>query len=357
MKDILMSCLIFGYYISCFGIFGTVALKKMHINNSLPLALITGCFSYYLCFNILALYMKIHFFPLSELALVWFSFVGIMAVFLIWKYHSVLKEVIINCIKVLKDKPWFYGGLFILIIVQYAYIGSQTALVSGVTDDLYYIGDVVRSVYTDTIQQFDYLSGEKYSQLIISYFLQMYPVHSAAICKLTGIHPLIENKWVLTGNWLILINSVYYLWGRLLFKESEKKITGMFICVTWIVFTQKMVTESFAQHLIYRMAEGKNLLMNLIIPFMLYLFFRIVDSNGAKENWKLLFLTVTSSYCFVMSSMFVLPFVLGSFFACYILLGRYWEMIFPAFMCCLPCLAVICNYVLMTKGVISFPVP
>lgn len=357
MRDVFIAGLIFVYYISCFWIIGTIFFKKMHMYVSLPLSLIVGCFLYYLCFNIVGLFMKLQFAPLSELMIVWFCLVGAVIVVLTAKYYLVLKRSLLDCIKKVKDKPMLYGGIIALIIIQYIYIGSQSAMICGVTDDLYYIGDIVRSVYTNTIQQYNYLSGEQYAYLNGSRILQLYTMHSAIICKLTGLHPLIENKWILTGCWLIIADGIYYLWGRLLFKEDDKKVVYIIGIITWVVFTQKMVTESLSQHFVYRMAEGKNILGNIFIPFIFYLFARIVKEEGGKENWILLFLTVTTSYCIVMSSMFILPLVLGSFYASYILLGRRWRMLLPAITCFLPCIAVLGLYIFTSKGLLSFPIP
>lgn len=357
MKDIFIASLIFIYYMGCFWIIGTVLLEKMHMYVSLPLSLIVGCFLYYLCFNLVGLFMKLQFASLTQLMIVWFCFVIVVLAVLAWRYNVVLKKSLFDCVKKVKEKPMLFGGIIVLVVIQYIYIGSQSAVIYGVTDDLYYIGDVVRSVYTNTIQQYNYMNGEQYGYLDGSRILQLYTMHSAIICRLTGLHPLIENKWVLTGFWLILADGIYYLWGRLLFKADDKKVVYLIGIITWVVFTQKMVTESLSQHLVYRMAEGKNILGNIIIPFMFYLFARIVKEKGGKENWMLLFLTVTTSYCIVMSSMFILPLVLGSFYSSYILLGRRWRMLLPAIICFLPCVVVLGMYILTSKGLLSFPIP
>ncbi len=357
MVDILKAVFVTVYYFTCFFILGTCLLRLIRTEFSLPLAMVTGGFSYYLLFEMVALPMKLKFYPLSTLTRTWCFVVLIGLVLLIVLGRRALGQALKECAVTIRKTPKLYLCILTLILVQYLYIGSVTSTTAGVTDDRYYIGDVMTSLYTNTIQQYSYLDGEKLSYLSTDYLIQMYPIHTAVVSQVTGLHPLIENKWVLTATWLVLVNCTYILWGKFLFKENQKKLFWFLLLITWCTYAQRLVTESFAQHLVYRMAEGKNLLANLIIPFLLYLFARIVKSEGKWQNWFLVFWTVLGSYCLVMSSFFILPLVTGSFYACYVVLGRRWRQLLSAVLCFVPCVAVLYIYLLETSGKLLFYVP
>lgn len=357
MGDILMAVLVAVYYFTCFFVLGTCLLRLIRVDFSLPLAMVTGGFSYYLFFNIVALPMKLKFYPLSTLTKTWCGVVVVGMALLIVLGRKALGQAWKESVEKIRKMPKFYLCIFGLILVQYVYMGSVTSLTAGVTDDRYYIGDVMTSLYTNTIQQYSYIDGGKRAYLEVNYLLQMYPIHTAVVSQVTRLHPLIENKWVLTATWLVLVNCVFYLWGRLLFKENSKKVFWFLVIITWCTYAQRLVTESFAQHLVYRMAEGKNLLANLIVPFLFYLFARIVKSEGRWQNWFLVLWTVMGSYCLVMSSFFILPLVTGSFYACYVVLGRRWGQLVSAVLCFVPCVAVLYIYLLETSGKLLFYVP
>ena len=357
MQYILLACFALAYYLMFFLLLGSTFIKRLKIKNSIPLSLIIGCFLYYIIFNFIALPMKLLFRPLSELALLWLFIVIIIFIFLFWKNYNYIKRTLIYGIKLIKRRPLLCIGFFALFAIQFIYIGSQSSWIIGVTDDRYYIGDIATSVFTNTIQQYDAITGKKLAVLSPNYLLQMYTVHSAVVCKVTGIPPLVENKWVLVGVWLILINCSYLLWGQLLFRDNDKKLILFLTTVTWIIYCQRKINVSTAAFLVYRTAEGKNILANLIVPFLIYLFARIVLSQGKRENWYLLFISVVASYCLVMSSVFLLPLLLGSFYACYILIGKRWQMLPSAIICFLPCIIIMGYYFLMMEHVLYFPVP
>ena len=357
MGDIFKAVLITIYYFTCFFVLGTCFLRLLRVKFSLPFAMIIGGFTYYLFFEAVALPMKLKFYPLSTLTRTWCIVVVIGMALVIVQGRKALGQAWKESIEKIRRVPKFYLCIFGLILVQYIYLGSITATVTGVTDDRYYIGDVMTSLYTDTIQQYNYLSGVKDTILEENYLLQMYPIHSAVVSQVTGLHAMIENRWVLTAVWLVLIDCVYFLWGRCLFKDDQKKICWFLVIVTWCTYAQRVVTASFAQFMVYRMTEGKNLLANLIIPFLLYLFVRIVKSEGKWQNWFLTFWVICGSYCLVMSSFFILPLVTGSFYACYIVLGRRWKQLVPAILCFVPCVGVLYFYLLETSGKLLFYIP
>lgn len=361
MLDFIKAILLAAYYFLCFFLLGSSLLRFLKMKFSAALALVTGGLSYYIFFNLVALPMKLLFCPLSLLTRAWCGLVIVGMMILIVFGRKALGANLQEMKEQIEKTPGFYLCLFLLFLVQYIYIGCITPTTAGVTDDRYYIGDVMTSLYTNTIQQYDYLSGGltggKLEYLDTYYLLQMYPIHMAVVSQVTGLHPLIENKWVLTGIWLLLIDGVYLLWGEFLFRENKKKILSFLLIVTWCAYAMRLVTESLGQHLIYRMAEGKNVLANFIVPFLFYLFARIVKNGGNRKNWFLVFWTVLGSYSLVMSSLFILPLVLGSFYACYIVIGKRWKHLVPAAICYLPCVAVLVIYVLEISGKLLFRVP
>ena len=146
---------------------------------------------------------------------------------------------------------------------------------------------------------------------------------------------------------------MYYQFARELFKE-RKKVLGLLAVIALLNFNLQANGVTAAIFYYYRASEGKGNLCNIILPFIIYLFYRIQRDSDNWENWGMLFLTIISSYTIVMSAMFLVPVCLTGLFVSLILSKKKWKYCIHMAACMLPCILFLVGYELMAKSYIVF---
>ncbi len=353
--QIILAVGVIGIYFLMFFMMGLPYIHALRKEKfSMSLTIIIGMFTYYLVFEIIALPMKIVGSPLHLLAYTWLAIVTIIGIVLFLYYYSYIR----NCFKSWWSNKWneryFWILMLILLGIQLVLILINTPVYMGVRDDSYYIADVATSVYKDAIQQYDYSTGQKMPQFNRSYFLPMYPIQSAVICCLTGIHPIIENKWCSLFVMLVICNMIYYKMAKIVFSDQDNRkiFLTLFFCfiINYNIQSYGVTTGIFY---FYRLSEGKGILGNIILPCLVYFFARIVMDSENKINWFMMFVLTLSSFSIAMSAMFLIPISLTGLFGSFLFIKRQWKVCLPIGICMLPCLGVLVYYILMTKGYIS----
>lgn len=345
------------YYFLAFFLFGVCITR--HLKDklfSVSLTLVVGMLMYFLLFETMALPMKIKGQPLHVLGNAWFSTAAVLMVLSLVLNGKFLWRTGKSWWKRKRKEKGFLIGFVLLILVQYVLILSLSPVYMGVRDDYYYIGDVTTSVYKDSIQQYCHYNGRKLERFDPSYFIPMYPMHSAALCKLTGLHPIIENKWASLFVMLVLCNMVYYLLGRMVYSRDWKKLLILLAVIAAIFFQLQSNGLTVGIFYYYRLSEGKGVLGNLILPGIILFFARIVKDSDSYWNWVLLLLAVMSGYTIAMSSMFLIPVSLGCLFLAFLVGKRTGRYLIHMGICVIPCIVVLVVYQLSLKGVIPLPI-
>lgn len=341
-------------YFFCFFLMGLPYMYALEKNNfSIPLTTIIGMLTYFLIFEAIALPMKIFGIPLHILAFTWLVILIILGVGLFVHYYAYIRRGFKCWTGAKRDDRHFLFWLIVLIGIQLFIILINTPVYMGVRDDSYYIADITTSLYKDSIQQYDHISGQKMAHFNRSYFLPMYPMQSAVICYLTGLHPIIENKWCSLLVMLVISNMVYYEMAKQVFPNKDKKriFLLLFFCfvINYNIQSYGVTTGIFY---FYRLSEGKGILGNILLPGLVYFFSRIVKDDDNIVNWIMMFILIVSSFSIAMSSMFLVPVSLTGLFGSFLFVKRKWKTCLPIGICMLPCIGVLIFYVLMTKGYI-----
>lgn len=343
LVQICIACLIGIIYIYSYFILG-ISITRIFKSETFSVSfnLLIGFFSFYILFELVGLPMKLGKCPLTELAIVWGSTLLILLALLTIVHRRYMWIHLKEWIKVKKEEKneWFTLGIFILLII--IVYGFWTPYY-GISDDAYYIGDIVTSIYTNTIQQYTQL-GELQQSFNKSYLISLYPMQSAAVCVLTGLHPLVEAHWVRSIIVILLTSISYYKWGIFFFKYNEKKKVFLFLAVIfWIMITFQF---GFSENnmLFYRTSEGKTILENIVVPFLLYLFALLYKDIDSKINWWGIGIVATGSLSIAMSAMFIVPLALGCNVLALFLMKRKVRVIWRGIFCCVPACLVVANY-------------
>lgn len=277
--------------------------------QSVSYRILIGFFCYFFLFQLVALPLKITLQPLSLLTKLWLAIlISITALFLIFRLKS-LKDRIIYCKTLLSKHGWILLILLLLVLFQLIlvnYNGETYAL----WDQSYYIGDISSSVYTNSISQYDPYTGSLLKKLDTEYLLETYQNHSAVICQLLGLPPLIETRTAEASLMVILANLISYQLGLQLFANTRKKAAFLVFFLSWLnLFSFNLFTS--AEFLFFRAFEGKTILACIIIPMVFLLFLKIARVPEKRSHWVELFLVVLSSFGLNMSCIYMLPFELS----------------------------------------------
>ncbi|MCI8375964.1 MAG: hypothetical protein HFI29_11105 [Lachnospiraceae bacterium] len=306
--QMILAILYFAYQIFAFFILGSNVTRFCSARRiqSIATALIIGYFIYYTLFECVALPMKIRGNSLYELAVTWSVVVGGVLIISVLLNEDYLKDSF-RLLKqgVCSDKR-FFGAFAVLILINFVLMVSLTAETMGVQDDSYYIADATTSLFTNTIQQYDYYSGQRITQHAAMYFIPMYPVHGAVVGKLLHLHPIIENKWCSVLSVLILSQLSYYLLAQKLLKGKKKKSLQLLYLMTFFHINYVLWGKASGTFFYYRLSEGKGILSNLIIPALI-LFFWEANESREKARWCALESVILGSVSICMSSLFLLP--------------------------------------------------
>lgn len=355
MTQILMCVGMVLAYLFLFFTFGSVITGRLKKENtSVTLTVLTGFFVYYGLFQLIAVPMALMHQPLRYLSIVWAVTVAVAAVVSVIKNRSWMGRALAGFFGALSPKgkgfmELLYGWApVVLVLVQ---IGISTVWTTDFWDNAYYIGDVSMSVFTDTIGLFDPLSGELRQTIDIRHFFAMYNMQDAVVCRLTGIHPLIETKTIMGAVVMIIANILYYKIGGEFFR-GEKKAAAVFMFLVFTVNLFSYTEYNTSGFLFLRTYEGKTILGNVLVPAVIYFMMLLYKNYREKGHWVLLF-TVGFAACALSSSaMILIPVAIGAFALPLSLMKRDLRVLLGSVVCMAPSLVVMVCYFLSRLGIL-----
>ena len=355
--QLILAIIYFIYEMLAFFVLGSNITRFWPERNTRTtlLTIIVGYFIYYVLFECLALPLKIIGTSLGFLAFSWMIIIFILLGLSICFNRKYLKELLYQLFNgINRNKKIFYciSGLTILIFIM---ILSITPVTMGVQDDSYYIADVMTSLFTNTIQKYDYIKGTMLNNYEQSYFIPMYPIHGAVVGWLIHLHPIIENKWCNVLIVLIMTNLVYYLLALKIFKSNKKKSFYLLVLMTFFNLNYNLWGNSAGTFFFYRISEGKGILSNLVLPAIL-LFYWEASRIKKTAAWKALKIIVCGGISICMSSVFVMPTLLAGLFGASFIITREKLYVLRFLEVLAPCMIVFAFYVLLENGIIIIPI-
>lgn len=335
-------------HIFVFFALGSAFLKILRKKeNSSVLAVISGYLLYFTMFELVALPMVLSLKPLSLLAKVW----GILILILVggaavWCFSDWFRQ-LGKIGSIVKEHK-----IFLLLLM--ACIGIQCLIgmiySDNSADAAYYVGTVSTAVYTDTMGRYNPYTGAVISHFSARYIFSCYPMHNAVVCSLTGIHPLIQTKTIMTAINIFVSNLVVYEIGLKMFKNHKIKSDLMvgFVCLIHL-FSNTIYTDG--TFLLTRSYEGKSILANVIFPMVFYCAIRLYQDEKDRMVWILVFLTSVSAITFTGSSM-ILPVALSAGFLPVIAVKKKGKLLIPFLVSMTPSLLYIAVYFLCRAQII-----
>ncbi len=324
--------------------------RKRHKEWSLPFTLLMGFFLYYSLFFFFCVPMMLRFQTLTSLAHLWLVVVCIIVVLSAILNGAAWYEKIKELWKKLRQTPLFFAGLAILCLTQVIVI---TGAYNFTLDATYYVGNVAASVMTDTMNIYDPYTGLWQDHFEMRYFFATYSMNDAVMCKLTGLHALIQTKTVMTVTVTILTQLLYYKIAEELFENDRKAVLLMQVLMAVVNFTFISIYTS-SNFMLTRTFEGKAVVGNVALVMIVYLYILLLKEHRKASLWWMLFIVCFGSMTISSSANMLVPATLSVLLVPLALIKKDWKILPKYILCMLPCLMMALMYVAYVKGYFVF---
>ena len=321
-------------------IFGALIDRVLKIRGNVSLYPVIGYIFTSLCFQVVSIPMQLLKCSLSLTTYVYLAALVLSLLCFGWisKKQPVERE------KIICRDFWV---LAVIIVMQWAFL-LYNMCYGSIWDTSQYIGQISTAVYTNTMNQYEPYSGKIISSFNWKDCFVVYEMHSAAICRLFHIHPLIFIHRILANIEIVLVSVIYYNIAMLLLRQDKKKANMALVLMTVInLFSYSLFTWS--GFLFIRTAESKSMLANVILPLLLLWVVYIVKE---KENriYILLFGTVAMGLGISKSGTFVIAAALALYALPVLRKGRFWSTALKLGVCFIPCILYVIIYMFPVSG-------
>lgn len=284
---------------------GNRLIKEELVIKDVFLSYIFGWMKMFALFQILALPFIFLRFPLTTLLVVWAGgLIALLGYYLI-KNRKKYKRLLMNRLKIVS--PNILEIMAILLIVFQ--LSAVTLLVHEDADDAFFIGQAVTDAHTNTMMIYIGDTGAERGSFPLRYVFAPFPTFLAVISRLVMIHPLIVARIIFQFVFIIMCYMVYYLLAGEAFEKNREKVAICLIFVSLLNIWGNISVFTSSSFLLFRLHQGKALLANFILPFLIYL---IATYHRKKRlNQKELLLTMVSSTLVSGMGVFLAPLLLG----------------------------------------------
>ena len=175
---------------------------------------------------------------LTLLTLVWTIFLGgVLFVGVLITRKELLKGVK-GIADYIKERKWIVGVLFLAVMAMCYYVSING---ERNEDSMYYIGLINTSLSMDSMYRFNVYNGFGMESLYARRALVTFDIHSAVLCKIFNVHPLILVRYGRASLNVVLTAMATYLVGTMLYRKesaalAEKKACALVIVVFIVNF-------------------------------------------------------------------------------------------------------------------------
>ena len=228
---------------------------------------------------------------------------------------------------------WLLFGVLLLLQLVLAVV---LAYEEG--DDAYYVAISTITVDSDEMYMKLPYTGET-TEVDIRHGLAPFPIWIAYLARVTGIPAVTMAQIILPLVLIMMTYGIYYLIGDALFKNRRIYLPLFLIMIEMIVLFGGYSTYSAENFLLVRTAQGKAVLSNIVIPFMLFLLLHMLEAlekgkGIAKKMWIMAALAmIVGCLCSSLGSLLTCI-LLGIVGSCAVVCYRKWKLFIPMAGCC-----------------------
>ena len=242
---------------------------------------------------------------LTVLVWVWACGIVLLVIYYLVKGGKGYKELFKRKFKI--SRP--YGIEVIAILLIFIQLSAVTYLTHEDADDAFFISQAVTDSHTDTMLVYVGDSGAEWGGFHPRYVFAPFPTFLATMSRLVMIHPLILARVIFQIAFISMCYMVYYLLANQVFKEDRVKTATCISFVSLLNVWGNVSVFTSSSFLLFRLHQGKAMLANFILPFLIYLI--ITYYRERKFNQKELLLVMISSTLVSSMGVFLAPLLLG----------------------------------------------
>lgn len=222
----------------------------------------------------------------------------------------------------------------ILFLVQiYVYVAFEHID----DDDAFFVATATTAVANNNLYINNPYTGGVLKSLPTRYILSPFSIYYAVMSQLIGTHPTVFAHLFLPLILLTFVYMVYYLWGKEWFQN--KKSIGIFLIILSFLNIFGNYTEYTTQtFLLSRLWQGKAFLAAGIIPFVIYVCFKIRKEERHLIYWAILLSTTSAATLVSSMGVFLVPVAIGCFAFADCIQSRHLKRLIGYAISCLPCM-------------------
>ncbi len=306
MFQVVKTFLVLLIELSIFYVMGTVFnqyIMKAE-KQAIPQKVIYG-------FLVIQIFFQIYVFPfiildgsLKLLARIWSFAIVVLAILCVIK----IKDTVIEDYNKIKSYIKQNKGIVALVIIVIFAICYYVSINGEQNDDaVYYIGLISTTLDTDRMYRFNVYTGEGMDSLYLRRALVTFEIHSAALCSIFNIHPLVLARIGRASLNVVLTSMAIYLIGMKLFAKDEKRENKSCMLIVLTLAMNFLFIGNYytgARFLLTRAYEGKAFGANVLVLFTTYICMKIISENQQRD-FKILILVIWGSTAISTSAVMV----------------------------------------------------
>ena len=307
---------------------GEVTIKDVFLSY------LFGWMKMFAWFQILAIPFIFLRFRLTLLVIVWSSGMILLLLYYLKKNIVGYKELLKNRLKC--SRPHCIEIVAVLLIVFQ--LLAVIFLTHEDADDAFFIGQAVTDEHTDTMLIYVGDSGAEWGRFHPRYVFAPFPTFLANMSRLVMMHPLILARVFFQVTFILMCYMVYYLLAEQIFKGDRKKTATCVSFISLLNIWGNVSVFTSSSFLLFRLHQGKALLANLILPFLIYLLLTYYLEK--KYNQRELFLVMISSTLVSSMGVALAPLLLGAYALSRFVRERKIVILAQAVLCSMPNIAI-----------------
>ena len=356
MIDVLKGILLIPFNLILFYLFGALILHRKNKPVRKGLTVIVGFFAYNILFFMVCFPFMIKYRPLGWLVKTWVPIVILIAVVSLAINRREIGSLWGDFTAYVRANRVASVIIFAIILVQLILV---TCTYNFTLDAAYYVSNVTTSLQTDMINVYDPFTGAWQDHYEVRYLFATYSINDAVMCRVFSIPALIQTKLTMSGVVIILVNILYVMIAKCLFKEEKTRISSelssaIMVAVMFVVNLMFFTIFTSSLFLLTRTYEGKTIIGNLSITAIFYIFMLMVNDEEITLPWLSMFIISLGSMTISSSGNMLIPAQLAILFVPYMFIKKTLKPVFKLFMCMLPGIAMVLIYILYVKGVFVF---
>ncbi|MBR6403310.1 MAG: hypothetical protein IKS48_07995 [Eubacterium sp.] len=312
MSQYLLAALCFVGYLTIYYLVGVAVSKILKLDNNPVRQLLVGMFAYGILFFIYVLPLKFMIVPVNVIGKIWVVILGLLCLFIVVTLRKYMAKGLKKWAAYIKKNKTAAIVVGLFTAFQVTFVEIYCRLVAGY-NQVWFVGWVSNGVLHNELMTYDVVTGGPLSVFPNDRYLCTFLDHSAVICRIFHIHPMVEVRTVLTGIFVLVQCLVIWELAKCIGKGRQDRSILAFL-LYWGVRNAMVGSQLLpSYYTFFRTYEGKGFVMNVPIPLMMLIMWKMYDKpEKTKYLWESVVI-IWGSMTYSLSMMFTYPFVLAAY--------------------------------------------